>query len=56
MDKLKKFLVWVLLSGIGYNVGFWTCEFKYHTKVPPVRQKDKAIEIPESPGLKVTWI
>ena len=60
MQNFKNGLGWLLLLGIGYNIGFWTCEFKHNQNNRPMQQQniqpDHTIQLPESPGLKVTWI
>ena len=60
MQVFKNILGYLLLLGIGYNIGFWTFEFKHHQNNRPAQQQniqpDRKIQLPESPGLKVTWI
>lgn len=60
MQAFKNVLGWILLLGIGYNVGYWVHEIQDSKKVPVLQQQDsppnhQKIQLIESPE-KVTWI
>ena len=57
MQAFKNFCGWVLLLGIGYNIGYWVREIQEHKNAPVQQQRDAQpeIRIQGSPE-KVNWV
>ena len=59
--SFTKILGWLVLCAVAFDIAFFTCEgvkscFKQKQQQQIRSRESPRITLPESPGLKVTWI